>query len=114
MPIERGLRAFRKEGLNCAQSILRAFQQYRAITEKDIIDAERFGSGQAEEGLCGALYVALQLTSPPPARDRLRNAFVAKAGSDKCAEISVSCVECVRLAASLLVEHGGATPEDLS
>ena len=113
MPVERALTAYKKERLNCAQSVLRAFQQHRNIREEDIIHARRLGGGQAEDGLCGALYAALQLAGDPPVRRRLRDAFVASAGSDKCGEIGVSCVECVRLAVSLLVEHGGATMEKL-
>jgi hypothetical protein len=112
MPVERALRAYKKEGLNCAQSILRAFQQKLDISEKVIIEAEKVGGGEADGGMCGALYAALRLTETAGTRDRLENAFVARAGSRKCGEIKVSCVECVRLAASLLVEHGAATAED--
>jgi hypothetical protein len=41
----------------------------------------------------------------------LRDAFIAKAGSDKCREIKqvhrFPCAECVRLAASLVAEQSG-------
>lgn len=110
MPVDRAVAAFKEERLNCAQSILRAFQQHRNISEEDIMHASELGGGQAEEGLCGALYAALHLSDDPPVRRHLRDAFVASAGSDQCGKISISCVECVRLAASLLVEHGGACP----
>ena len=104
MPVERAVTAYKKERLNCAQSVLRAFQQHRNIREEDIIHARLLGSGQAEDGVCGALYAALQLAGDLAVRRRLRDTFVASAGSDKCGEIGISCVECVRLAASLLVE----------
>jgi len=107
LTVERALTAYKKEGLNCAQSILRAFQSHRRIPEEAIINAERLGGGQAEAGVCGALYAALQLMNEPPARQRLSDAFVARAGSDKCGEIGISCVECVRLAASLTMAQGG-------
>ncbi|MDD5679014.1 MAG: C-GCAxxG-C-C family (seleno)protein [Kiritimatiellae bacterium] len=112
MPVERALVAYKKERLNCAQSVLRAFQQHKNIREDDIIAARRHGGGQAEKGLCGALHAALQLTDHLPVRQRLRDEFIAAAGSDRCLEIRhaarISCVGCVRLAANLLVKHGGA------
>jgi hypothetical protein len=108
--VEHALTAFKKEGWNCAQSILRAFQQDRKISEVKIAEAEQFGGGQAEGGICGALYAALKVTETSPMRDRLRNAFVAKAGSDKCSDVKISCVECVRLAATLVVEHDASGP----
>jgi len=108
MPVERALNAYKKERLNCAQSVMRAFQPHPNITDEDILHAKHLGGGRAEEGLCGALYSALRLTDEPPARQRLRDAFVAETGSDKCREIRragrVPCVECVRLAAHLLVD----------
>ena len=111
MPVERALTAYKKEHLNCAQSILRGFQPHRNIHEEDIVNAKHLGGGEAEAGVCGALYAALQLVGDPPVRQRLRDAFVAAAGSDKCGEIGISCVECVRLAASLLVEQDDGRKE---
>ena len=117
MPVERALIAYKKERLNCAQSVLRAFQPHRNIREDDIIAARKHGGGRAEAGLCGALHAALQLTDHPPVRQRLRDEFVKTAGSDRCREIRhaarISCVECVQLATSLLVKHGGTTIEGL-
>ena len=110
MSVEHALKAYKKERLNCAQSILRAFQTSRNISEEDIIRADQLGGGQAEGGQCGALYAALQLFDTDSIRLRLREAFIAKAGSDKCGDIGISCVECVRLAASLVIDHGDASP----
>jgi hypothetical protein len=114
MPVERTLAAYREEHLNCAQSVLRGFQPHRNIPEDDIIAARALGGGRAEAGLCGALYTALQLAGGPESRQRLQDAFTAGVGSDKCRDIRraarVPCVECVRIAASLLVEHGCAGP----
>ena len=66
MPVERAMTAYTKERLNCAQSVLRGFQQRQNI------------------------------------------------GEGKCREIRrvtrVPCHECVRLAVSLLIEHGGTPP----
>jgi hypothetical protein len=114
MPVERALTAYQKERLNCAQSILRGFQTHRAIAEDDIVKAKVHGGGRAEGGLCGALYAALQLVPEAEARQRVREAFVAAAGADTCRELKrtarTPCVACVRIAASLLVDHGLAPP----
>lgn len=111
MPVERTLTAYKEERLNCAQSILRGFREHRNISEDEIIRARRFGGGRAEDGLCGALYAALQLVDDPMLRQRMQEAFVASVGSDKCREIRgsgrIPCVECVRIAASLLATHDG-------
>ena len=108
MPVERAINAYKKERLNCAQSVLRAFQPHPKITDEDILHARQHGGGRAEEGLCGALYAALRLTDDPETNQRMRGEFVIKAGSDKCREIRrsarIPCVECVRLATSLLTE----------
>jgi hypothetical protein len=116
MPVERALSAYQKERLNCAQSVLRAFQPHRNIPEEDILKAKHHGGGRAEAGLCGALHAALQLTEEAEARQRLRDAFVAAAGADTCREIKrtahTPCVECVRLAASLVAGQGGSRPAD--
>lgn len=114
MPVERALSAYQKERLNCAQSVLRAFQTHRNIPEDDIIKAKLHGGGRAEAGLCGALHAALQLVDEPESRRGLRDAFVAAAGADTCREIKriarTPCVECVRIAASLVVDHGVSRP----
>ncbi|MFO7534111.1 MAG: C-GCAxxG-C-C family (seleno)protein [Kiritimatiellia bacterium] len=116
MPVERALSAYQKERLNCAQSVLRAFQPHRNIPEEDILKAKIHGGGRAEAGLCGALHAALQLVDKPDVRQNVRDAFVASAGSDKCREIRraarIPCVECVRIAASLLVEHVDTPPAE--
>jgi len=116
MPVDRAVTAYQLERLNCAQSILRAFQQHRLIREDEIDEARRYGGGRAENGMCGALYAALSLTDDPFVRDRVRSAFMETAGAETCRDIRraarTPCVECVRLAASLLVEHGHGTPSD--
>lgn len=111
MPVERALTAYRKERLNCAQSVLRAFQPHPKIRDEDVLEAKHHGGGRADQGLCGALHAALKLTDDPAGRQHLRDAFITEAGSDKCREIRragrIPCSECVRLSARLLVEAGG-------
>lgn len=110
MPVKRALVAYQDEQLNCAQSVLRAFQPQHGIAETEIHQARRLGGGRAEGGLCGALYAALRLAGPQADSQRLRADFVAAAGAEKCREIRraarLSCAECVHLAASLLADQG--------
>jgi len=111
MPVERALTAYQKERLNCAQSVLKGFQVRKNIPDGAVLDAARLGGGRAENGVCGALHVALTLAADPSVRERVRTEFMAAAGSEKCRDIrgtdQVPCAECVRLAASLLVKHEG-------
>ena len=108
MPVQRALAAFKSGRLNCAQSILRAFQQQPGIHEGAVQQAQQFGRGRAEGGRCGALHMALQLANNKEVRDNLRKAFAAKAGSEQCREIrkrkALSCEQCVELAATMLTE----------
>lgn len=106
MPIDRALSAYKEKRLNCAQSVLYAFQPRRAIAEAEIVRARSLGGGRADNGRCGALHAALHLAEDTVSRERLRTVFVESAGSEKCREIKragrVPCVECVRIATSLL------------
>lgn len=110
MPVQRAMAAFKTERLNCAQSVLRAFQQELGLPEDAILAAKQHGGGRAEGGCCGALYGALQLTADASIRERLSQAFVAKAGSHLCADIrgdqTFTCDECVALAAELFSTIG--------
>ncbi len=112
MPIERALNTYKTKRMNCAQSVLHAFQTSHAISEHEIEQARALGGGRAAEGLCGALFAAIHLTLETANQQRLKDAFMASAGSDKCREIRrtsrIPCSECVRLAASLVVAQSGA------
>jgi hypothetical protein len=111
MPIKKAVAAFREERLNCAQSVLRGFQHIKEIPEERIAAAQSLGSGRAEEGLCGALYAALEL-SEEGKKPTLRRLFAEKAGAEHCREIrkkrQLPCVGCVEVAARLLIETGEA------
>ena len=116
MPVRRAMVAYRTEGLNCAQSILRAFQPERGIPENAVQQAGQLGGGRAESGRCGALHAALQLADDEATRDHLRKRFVAKAGSERCREIRkcrrLTCEQCVELAATVLTECQRVGSED--
>lgn len=106
MPLKKAVAAYREERLNCAQSVLRGFQGAKGIAEERIAAAGSLGRGRADGGLCGALHVALELAEEG-SRDALRRSFVEKAGAERCVEIrqgrKLSCVQCVELAAKLLM-----------
>jgi hypothetical protein len=110
MPVERAMTAYQCQRLNCAQSVLHAFRESHHINDEEILQAKGLGGGRAEAGLCGALHAALRLSRDSADQERLKTAFVAKAGSVTCREIRrtsrIPCSECVRLAASLIAEHG--------
>ena len=107
MPVEKSIKAFKDERLNCAQSIMRGFQEQKNISEQAISDAKSLGGGRADAGNCGALHAALQLTGDDDKVCEVLNNFVEKAGSGRCREIRkkkiLSCAQCVELAAKLLV-----------
>ena len=111
MPVRRAIAAFKIERLNCAQSILRAFQAERGISEEAIRKAGNLGHGRAQGGYCGALHAACELIEGETGRSLLRTAFAAKAGSWECREIRKSrmltCAQCVELAATLLAGDAG-------
>ena len=110
MPVQRAIATFKTRRLNCAQSVLHAFQQEHFVPDEAIRQARQFGGGHAEAGRCGALHGALQLVDEDSARSQLRKAFAAKAGSEKCHEIrkskTMSCEQCVELAAELVAGQG--------
>lgn len=94
---------------NCAQAILKAFQEKYNLPDKIIIDFAKYGGGRAPEGLCGALYAANYLILNIPALSQhspklyqtLCAAFSAKASAITCKEIrkakQLSCEGCVDL-----------------
>jgi len=109
MPIERAKEAYAQERLNCAQSVLRGFQELHGISEEEIAEAKKLGGGRAENGCCGALHAACLLASDSGTKERIRTRFASVAGADKCREIrsmgQLSCGGCVELAARLLAEE---------
>ena len=102
----RALRVFRQAParLNCAQSILHAWQEVSGERSLSVADVKAFAGGRAPEGLCGALYVACLVA--PDRADALKAAFARKLGSLFCRELRAagnhSCSACVAEAAELL------------
>ena len=96
------------EGYNCAQAILKTFQQEFDVDERAILEASRKGGGRAEGGLCGALHAAHQLVGDKNLQQKIDSDFIAKGGGVQCREIrrnrQLSCIECVKLAAENVAE----------
>jgi hypothetical protein len=111
MFVEKSRKAFLEERLNCAQSVLRAFQEIKNLSEEQIKAAKAYGGGRAPGGRCGALHAALELISDVEGKNRLAKSFSEEAGSEICKEIrklrKVSCGQCVELATGLAQSNLG-------
>ena len=108
MPHQKALHAFKHEKMNCAQSVLKAFDASHDISEEDITQAKTLGGGRAPEGRCGALHAAMVLTDTPQTREDIRQAFIREAGAEACKDVreakQLSCAQCVETAARLLAK----------
>lgn len=111
MPVKKSIKAYNDEKFNCAQSILKGFQEHFEVSDHDITEARKIGGGRAENGLCGALHSAITLVRDEKKKTFISTNFIEAAGSDKCREIRkinrLKCSACVELAAELL--HGENT-----
>jgi hypothetical protein len=100
------LERFRRppEPLNCAQSVLYAYQKVSGDTSIPIADMKRFGGGRAPDGLCGALHAACSVV--PEKSEQLKTSFAAVTGSMFCRELRKAnehpCEVCVTTSANLL------------
>lgn len=87
---------------NCAQSV--ALGCNHPELEADM---KACGGGRAPEGICGALHVALLLSSPEKS-PALKEAFRKEVGALTCHEIKttakVPCARCVEIAERLFKE----------
>jgi len=96
-----------EEGYNCAQAILKTFQDNYNIPEEVITNAKTLGRGKAENGMCGALYAANIILNSPDKKQKAEHMFFREGGSTKCIEIrqakTISCKDCVKLAAHTLL-----------
>jgi hypothetical protein len=106
MPVRSAVNSYTNERLNCAQSILKGFQEKKNISNEQIADARKLGGGKADNGTCGALYAALSLVDDSEKKESVRKSFVEVAGSEQCREIRakelISCLQCVEVAARFL------------
>jgi len=109
MPVATAVDAHAKQGTNCAQAVLRGFQQLLSLSDERIAAAAAHGGGRVPKGTCGALHAALSLASDPEAQATIEDAFMAQTGALACREVRelgrLSCRNCVRLAAELVQEQ---------
>ncbi len=89
---------------NCAQAVAWAARLSNEEVEGRFAKA---GGGRAPEGLCGAVYAAMEAVGKDKA-EKVRAAFKRRLGADTCkalkGELKVPCVECVRVAAEEIIE----------
>jgi hypothetical protein len=104
----QAIAVFRKppERLNCAQSVLYAWQQVSGRRNVTLANMKAAGGGHAPEGVCGALYAACM--AAPERADWLKTEFAGHMGSLFCKELRTAqehvCEACVALATELLSE----------
>jgi hypothetical protein len=93
------------EGYNCAQSILKVFQDRLDISENQISTFADYGGGKAEDGICGALYAVKQLAGNAELIQKIVQQFKEEVGTVYCDEIlelgRLSCTGCICTAAEI-------------
>jgi hypothetical protein len=93
------------ENLNCAQSVLKGFQNELNIEQSKIDDFRAFGGGRAPEGVCGALFAA-EILLLERGKSSVKAEFAKQAGDITCYEIKknakTSCIQCVKIADEFL------------
>ena len=109
--VDIALKYFRKPPgyYNCAQVVLKAFQEDYQISNDDISEFAKYGNGKAPNGLCGAYFAGLELLkSKPELIEEFTTRFQEKSDNLTCYDIrskdSMSCKNLVRLAVRLLDE----------
>ena len=92
------------ERLNCAQSVLYAYQKVSGDAALSISDLKAFGGGRAPGGLCGALHAACAVV--PEKAESLKARFAEITGGVLCRELRKAnqhpCEVCVSESAQLL------------
>ncbi len=92
------------ENLNCAQAVLKGFQNEFSITDQEVEEYRAWGGGRVQGGICGALYAAERLLRQA-GKPGITEEFNSKAGEIHCLDIKAlnfPCIECVRLADELV------------
>ena len=97
-----------KEGFNCAQAVLKAYQAESGMSDPVILSATVAGGGRAIGGVCGALYAAQIILGEGESSTQITEQFREKAGSIKCKDIkdgACTCREYVEIAAELTMPY---------
>jgi hypothetical protein len=97
------------DGYNCAQAVLKAFQDICGADEFDIEEFAAYGHGRVDDGLCSPLYTIYRLVENAVIYEKILDDFAKETGSVKCREIKLKmqlgCRECIELASRLLIEN---------
>lgn len=92
-----------KNRYNCAQAVLKAYAPMVGLGDACLERFSHFGSGQAPEGECGALFAAKAVFQDSAVKQEIENEFIRAAGSKKCRDIrkekKFTCGQCVQTAA---------------
>ena len=93
------------ENYNCAQAILKAWQDRLGVSGEEIEEFRRWGGGRAKDGVCGALFAANYLLEKQD-KPLITKEFTAQVGSAFCHDIKrvnkVSCNRCVDVADEIM------------
>lgn len=99
------------EGYNCAQAVSKMFQAQLDVDDDQIAELGACGGGNAEDGICGALYAIKQLAGNERNRQNVIQRFEQEVGSLYCDEILVlgrlSCAGCIYTACRILQDTLG-------
>jgi hypothetical protein len=106
--LNRAVRYYRGiEGYNCAQAILKTFQDRLDINENQINSYVDYGGGKAENGICGALYAIKQLAGNAELIQKIVQQFKEEVGTIYCDEIlelgRLSCTGCICTASEIFL-----------
>jgi len=95
------------ENFNCAQAVLKGFQNEFNITDQEIKEYRAWGGGRAEGGVCGAIFAAERLFHQA-GKESIAEEFRQITGSILCSEIKekkFTCLELVRMADELIEKN---------
>lgn len=95
------------ENFNCAQAVLKGFQEEFCITDAEIEEFRAWGGGRAEGGMCGALYAAERLLRQF-GKESVVQQFCIHSGGTLCSDIKekkFTCAEYVRIADELVKKN---------
>lgn len=95
------------ENLNCAQAILKGFQNEFNISNSEIEEYRAWGGGRAEGGMCGALFSAERLLRQI-GKESVVEEFQVLTGGTLCTEIKeriFTCAEYVRMIDELVEKN---------